>query len=429
MATAVEVPKLGNTVEECLLASWQKRKGDQVAAGDVLAEIETDKTTFEITAPVAGTVLETFFDEGDLIPVFTNLCVIGTAGESVDQFRPAGAETASLPEAQVPAGAPQAPAAKPEAHTAVEAVGITNGHLSPRASKFAREHDFHPSGLVGSGPGGRVLEADVRQSYFTHPRQSAPARRQMEQGYVARVEGSGPAGLVRTADLGPAASRISSMRDRIAKRMRQSLAGTAQYTMHASANAAGLLALRRRVKATPGLPDVNINDLVVFCAIRALEEMPNLNVEFIDGQLVRHAEVNIGFACDTDRGLIVPVVHGSEKLSAAELAGKMKELAAQAVQGTINPDDLAGGTFTVSNLGSLGVESFTPLLNPPQVAILGVNAIQLKPMRKKDGNIEFIDAIGLSLTCDHQIVDGAPGARFLKVLREKIEQVESLCTI
>jgi pyruvate dehydrogenase E2 component (dihydrolipoamide acetyltransferase) len=174
--------------------------------------------------------------------------------------------------------------------------------------------------------------------------------------------------------------------------------------------------------------DININDLVAFCTVQALLAVPELNAEFVDGAVHRHAEVHLGFACDTPRGLMVPVVRNAHQLSAGELSLRMKELAALAVEGKIAVDDLSGGTFTISNLGGFGIESFTPLLNPPQVAILGVNAIQLKPVRR-DGRIEFIDSIGLSLTLDHQVIDGAPGARFLKVVREKIAKVESLCTI
>jgi pyruvate dehydrogenase E2 component (dihydrolipoamide acetyltransferase) len=210
--------------------------------------------------------------------------------------------------------------------------------------------------------------------------------------------------------------------------MRDSLSTTAQYTLHTSANAGGLLLMRAKIKASTGVPDININDLVTFCAIQALLDVPDVNVEFIDGQVHKHREVHMAFACDTPRGLMVPVVRDAHKLTAGQLSVKMKELTAQAVKGTISPDDLSGGTFTVSNLGGLGIESFTPVLNPPQVAILGVDSIQLKPVRR-EGRIEFIDAIGLSITFDHQVIDGAPGARFLKVVKEKIENVESLCTI
>ena len=167
---------------------------------------------------------------------------------------------------------------------------------------------------------------------------------------------------------------------------------------------------------------------MTFCVVQALLEAPDLNVLFVDGTIQQGRGVHIGFACDTPRGLLVPVVHNAQALTVAELAARMKELSAQAVQGRISADDLTGGTFTVSNLGGLGIESFTPLLNPPQVAILGVNAIQLKAVRR-EGRVEFIDSIGLSLTLDHQIIDGAPGARFLKVVRDKIENVEQLCTI
>jgi pyruvate dehydrogenase E2 component (dihydrolipoamide acetyltransferase) len=176
------------------------------------------------------------------------------------------------------------------------------------------------------------------------------------------------------------------------------------------------------------MPDANINDMVMYCTVQALLAVPDLNVEFIDGKLVKHADVHLGVAVDTPRGLMVPVIRNAHQLSIGELAGKAKELAAKAVQGSVSPDDLTGATFSVSNLGGLGIESFTPILNPPQVAILGVNAIQIKPVRR-DGVVQFIDAIGLSLTVDHQIIDGAPGARFLLALKEKIEKVESICGI
>jgi pyruvate dehydrogenase E2 component (dihydrolipoamide acetyltransferase) len=433
MATPVEVPKLGNTVEECLIAKWLKHKGDTVSAGDVVAEIETDKATFEVTAPVAGTLLETFFETGALVPVFTNLFVIGEPGENVDAFRPnpgtaapaaasgenaqAGAAPASAPTQTVRAAAPQA---APEAAHA--------GSWSPRARRFAEEHGFQPSSVAGSGPGGRVLEQDVRDLFFSSQHISPAARQAIAEGAGVPGEGSGIGGLVLSTDLGPPAVSISGIRERIARRMRESLASTAQYTLNTSAVATGLLAVRARIKSSGIEPDININDLVAYCTIKALLEFPDVNAEFINGKIVRHADVNLGFACDTPRGLMVPVVHAAQKMTAGELAVRMKELTAQAAGGAISPDDLSGATFTVSNLGGLGIESFTPLINPPQVAILGVDAIQLKPVRK-DWGIEFVDFIGLSLTCDHQIVDGAPGARFLKGLREKIEKVESLCTI
>jgi pyruvate dehydrogenase E2 component (dihydrolipoamide acetyltransferase) len=427
MANPVEVPKLGNTVEECLIAKWRKHKGERVSAGEVVAEIETDKATFEVTAPVDGTVLETYFDEGALVPVFTNLFVIGAEGENTDAFRPRSAAAPKVAAAEaVSTATPAAPKVDRQAARPVPAGPA--GTFSPRARRFAEEHAFHPASVTGSGPGGRVLEDDLRKQYYSSPRASSLAKKRIEEGMEIGGEGSGTAGMILSSDLVPPATRISGIREKIARRMRESLSTTAQYTLHTSANAGGLLLMRARIKASTGVPDININDLVTFCVIQALIEIPDLNAEFIDGRIYRHPEIHIGFACDTPRGLMVPVVRDAHRLTAGELSLKMKELTAQAVDGKISVDDLSGATFTVSNLGGLGIESFTPLINPPQVAILGVDAIQLKPIRR-DGRIEFIDAIGLSLTLDHQVIDGAPGARFLKVVKEKIENVESLCTI
>jgi pyruvate dehydrogenase E2 component (dihydrolipoyllysine-residue acetyltransferase) len=363
--TLVEVPKLGNTVEECIVGEWRKREGDRVTQGEVIAEIETDKTTFEITAPVDGTILEVFFEQGALAPVFATLCSIGEAGESA---APLSAEAETF--------------------------------LSPRAKRFAAEHDFAPPPITGSGPGGRVIEQDVRQAFAASPAK-APA---------------------------PVAERTSNVREKIAQRLRESLATTAQYTMHTSAGASRLLSLRARCKASTALAGVTIGDMIHFCVIQALLDVPALNAEYVDGSIRRHSEVHLGFACDTERGLLVPVIRNSHKMTLAELSDAVVRLAKQANEGTLPADEMRGATFTVSNLGGLGIEAFTPILNPPQVAILGVGAIQLKALRK-NGGIEFIDSIGLSLTCDHQVIDGAPGARFLKVLAQKIEQVDTLCSM
>jgi pyruvate dehydrogenase E2 component (dihydrolipoamide acetyltransferase) len=446
----VEVPKLGNTVEECLVSRWLKAKGDAVSAGDVVAEIETDKATFEVTAPVAGTVIETYFDEGALVPVFTTLFVIGEPGESGAGHRPAqpmktvsesstgaiaaGAKNTGGETAGAPTTGGKTADAAPLADTAAS-------RLSPRARRFAEEHRFYPSAVNGSGPGGRVLEEDLRELYYSPGSATRGSRADEgvrptsgERPLVGRTPRSAADPLVghrpqaeELAETKPQPA-TRSVRDKIARRMRESLATTAQYTLNASADAGGLLILRARIKASSGVPDINLNDLVTFCAIRALLDMPALNAEYIDGKIHPHSEVHIGFACDTPRGLLVPVVRNADQLAIGDLASAMKALTAQAVQGSISPDYLSGATFTVSNLGGLGIETFTPLLNPPQVAILGVGAIQVKPVRRQ-GKLEFIDAVGLSLTCDHQVIDGAPGARFLQVVKEKIENVERLCTI
>jgi pyruvate dehydrogenase E2 component (dihydrolipoamide acetyltransferase) len=432
MAVAVEMPKLGNTVEECLIAKWLKQEGQTVSAGETVVEIETDKTSFEVAAPVDGTVLATFFEQGALVPVFTTLFVIGNPGESAETFRPQSkgpTPAADGPGAQTPNAGDTNLGNRSVARAIIDAsLPYSSAPLSPRAQRFAEEHHFHPQAVSGSGPGGRVLEADLRALYHSSTKDSGAASRRMQSGGEAPLEGSGISGMILASDLDAPETRISRVREKIARRMRESLASTAQYTLHSSADARGLLLLRARIKALSAGPDININDLVTFCVVQALLDEPRLNVWFVDGRIQPGRGVHIGFACDTPRGLLVPVVRNAQALTAAELATRTKDLSAQAVQGKISADDLTGATFTVSNLGVLGIESFTPLLNPPQVAILGINAIQLKAVRK-EGKVEFIDSIGLSLTLDHQIIDGAPGARFLKVVRDKIENVERICTI
>jgi pyruvate dehydrogenase E2 component (dihydrolipoamide acetyltransferase) len=426
MATPLEMPKLGNTVEDCLLARWNKRAGDTVAEGELIAEIETDKATFELTSPVGGTLLATFFQAGDLVPVFTNICVVGAPGESVESFQPQASSTSGTELRSPEPPAPQELAPPPVAPSSGPApLSPRQGFYSARAKRFAAEHGFRPEHVAGSGPQGRVLEEDLKRLYYQSPRPTPLARHLIESGFELRGEAGG---RVRASDLGPPPEKMSHIRERVARRLRESLAVTAQYTMNASADATGLLALRARIKArgeAPGLPDININEMVMFCVVKALALMPEVNVGFADGKIYHHPGVNIGFACDTPRGLLVPVVKQAGELSLADLAVRIKTLSRQALDGAISPDDLAGGTFTVSNLGMYGIESFSPILNPLQVAILGVNSIELKAVRR-DGAIVFVEHIGLSLTCDHQVIDGAPGARFLKICREQIENVEAL---
>jgi pyruvate dehydrogenase E2 component (dihydrolipoamide acetyltransferase) len=426
MATPIEMPKLGNTVEECLISRWRKQVGETVAADEIIADIETDKSTFELTTPVAGTLLGVFFGDGDLVPVYSNVCVVGTPGEAIDAFRPKAPSHASPPPQQ--AQVVQAAAPGRNTPTAAPASGASSAVMSPRARRFAEEHSFFPDGIVGSGPGGRVLEEDLKQLYHRAPRPSSLAGKMMEDGYEFRGGVSAAAGLVLSGDLTAPPLTLSTIRDRIARRMRHSLASTAQYTMNASAVASGLLSLRARIKAGPATGEtasININDMVMFSVVKALLAVPEVNVELVDGKIYQHSSVHIGFACDTPKGLLVPVVRDSQALALPELAARIRALTEQALEGAIAPDDLTGATFTVSNLGTFGVESFTPILNPPQVAILGVNTIELKPVRR-NGTVEFVEHIGLSLTCDHQVIDGAPGSRFLRTVRELIENIESI---
>ncbi len=451
MATPVLMPKQGNTVEECLLAKWRKKKGATVAAGEIIADIETDKASFEIEAPVAGTLLETFFDEGVLVPVQVAICAIGNAGEDVSAFRSAGAAApAEMAATAAPASTPAialvtpAPVAAP---APVPAAPAADRPLSPRARKFVAEHPFVvPAALAGTGAGGRIVEADVKAAYAESARLSPVAAAMQAAGIAAPAAGTGVGGLVRGEDMGravaPAAAKADAVADQtegvpqtqirkiISSRLVESLQTLAQYTLNASADATALLAIRKRVKENAeklGLADISINDMVNFAAIKALKLHPAVNAEFIGGKVYTRPAVNFGFACDTPKGLMVPVIRNAQNLTLNQLAAATKAMAKAAQEGKINPDDLAGGTFTVSNLGVFGISSFTPVINAPQVAILGVCGLELKPVRRKSGEVVFAEHIGFSLTLDHRVIDGAPGAKFLKTLREIIESFDLVC--
>lgn len=451
MPTPIVMPKQGNTVEECLLSEWRIAVGDQVKEGDVIADIETDKTTGEVTATAGGTVLALFCEAGELIPVFQNICVVGNPGESFAEFAPGDSTT---PPAAAPAAA-EAAAEAPAAVPAETAAATAAAPLSPRARTFLADHPTNLAGVAGSGPDGRILEKDIAAAYHAGARLSPAAAAKVAAGEAAPASGSGVGGMVRTDDLGkpaaapapaapaPAAApapvavaapgtdtvtevKFPNIRKIIAKNLMAALHEQAQYTLNAEADVTGLLALRQQIKDAGerlGLANVNIGDMVMFATVKALLKHPELNAEF-DGSVIRqHSAVHIGFACDTPRGLMVPVLHGAQAMSLGQMGAAVKVLAKAALAGTLAPDALGGGTFTVSNLGAFGVTTFTPVINPPQVAILGVGKTILRPVRV-GGGIEHRDYMQFSLTLDHRVIDGAPGARFLQTLVAIIENFQ-----
>lgn len=439
MATPILMPKQGNSVEECLIVAWKKKVGDTVSQGEPLAEMETDKATFELESPGAGKILALFVNEGELAPVLTNVGVIGNDGEDVESFRPKKktASAASKPTAGAPAaapavtGAPIAGTTTAVIATAAPVIEHLTGVASPRAQALAKKYSIDYSGVSGSGPNGRIVEADIRRIYHSTPRRSYLTRKLLTKGYeLGKGEGSGVAGLIRSIDL-KKGQPLSNVRKVIAQRMGSSLKEHAQLTLNASACAEKLLACRAKLKndkSRPGVSGITIGDLIMLAVIDALKKMPELNCEYTNGKVYPGKGVNVAFACDTPKGLLVPVVHGADKLSLLDISLKIKQLAGEAQAGNISPDNLEGGTFTVSNLGSFGVESFTPILNAPQVAILGVCAPVLRPVRD-GGEVKFKDFIGFSLTIDHQVVDGAPGAKFLQQLKTNIESMDQIAGI
>ena len=442
MATIVVMPQLGNSVESCIIVEWMIAEGDTVSVDQTLASIETDKSTMEVPSTAEGTVLKLLWEEGDEVPVKDPLLIVGEPGEDISGLVPGGdvapAEAAAAPAEQ---------AAAPEAAAPAFATERATGAVSPRARALAASNGVDASAIAeGSGPHGRVIERDVAAAIAAGPVLTSAAR----AAGVSAAEGTGIGGRVSVADAGrtpeaapagavaaPAAAAdfpgastsapLKGVRKVVAKRMMESLSSTAQLTLNTTANAAGILAMRKKVKNADealGLNKITLNDLVCFAVSRTLLKYPAFNAHLEDGVLTEFEQVHLGFACDTPRGLIVPVIRSAQALGLKAFSDEAKRLASGAIDGSLSPDFLSGGTFTVSNVGSFGIETFTPVINLPQTAILGVGAITPRPVVAADGTIGVEQRLTLSLTIDHQVIDGADGARFLRDLVPAIENID-----
>ena len=434
MATIVVMPQLGNSVESCIIVEWMIAEGDTVAVDQTLASIETDKSTMEVPSTAEGTVLKLLWEEGDEVPVKDPLIIVGEPGEDISGLVPGGDA------APAEAAAPAEQAAAPEQAAPAFATERATGAVSPRARALAASNGVDASAIAeGSGPHGRVIERDVAAAIAAGPVLTSAAR----AAGVSAAEGTGIGGRVSVADAGrapeaaPAAAAdfpgastsapLKGVRKVVAKRMMESLTTTAQLTLNTTANAAGILAMRKKVKnADPalGLGKITLNDLVCFAVSRTLPKYPVFNARLEDGVLTQFEQVHLGFACDTPRGLLVPVIRSAQTLGLKAFSDEAKRLAGGAIDGTIAPDFLSGGTFTVSNIGSFGIETFTPVINLPQTAILGVGAITPRPVVAADGTIGVEQRLNLSLTIDHQVIDGADGARFLRDLVAAIDNID-----
>lgn len=435
MATPIIMPRQGQSVESCILTEWKVSVGDTVAEGDVLAVIETDKASFDLESTAAGKILALFWEADDDVPVLANVAVVGEDGEDTDAFRPEGqasAPVAAEPESSAPAPAPAVSQASGEPVAAPVAgpvsMGASSG-VSPRARKLAMKHGLDPETIQGSGPEGRVIERDIEATLEGRPRLSATARsRSLSEDLEAPARGSGLGGMILSKDLkvpgsveGAEISPVKGIRKVIAERMIESLQSTAQLTLHTSFELTQAQVYRaQRLEA--GQSKVSLNDIIAHGIVKALQTHPELNAHFLGNRIATFEKVHLGVAVDTERGLLVPVIKNASDLSIEQISAEVKKLAGACREGSISPDNLSGGSFTLTNLGMLGVENFTPVLNAPEVAILGVGGIALKPKRTESGAIEYVDTLPLSLTIDHQGVDGAPAARFLQTLVENLEE-------
>lgn len=449
MATPIVLPKLGNTVESSIILQWHKSIGDNVAEGDIICEVETDKATMEVESSVSGTLIAIFFEEGDDVPVMANIAAVGEMGEPVDDLRPEGsqaqARTISEPASPIPNNLSNNGHSPSSPETRILDTQDPILRISPRARKLATAKQISLDDIMGTGPLGRIIERDIEAALRNRPAISPVAKAMLQTGeFTAPEQGSGPRGRITKSDLIPAATTqtptpsgngdtvevipLKGIRKTIARRMLESLQTTAQLTLSRSVSAQALLDLRKWLKSGPaslGVQSITINDLIMYAVAKTLPDFTDLNTLFENDTLYRHHDVNLGFAVDTPRGLVVPVIHNANQMNLSELAETAHHLAEATLNQTITPDEMAGGTFTVSNLGNLGIEVFTPVLNPPQVSILGVGAITQKPVSTEAG-YDFSPHMTLSLTINHQVVDGAPGARFLQALAENLENIRDL---
>lgn len=423
MANLAIMPRQGQSVESCIITAWHKKVGDKVAEGDILYSYETDKSAFDEPSLFSGTLLKVFAEEGDVVPCLDPVCIIGDEGEDYSALLP----KKEGEKAEAPAEAEKE--AKEEVKSAPVATGkVVAGErvkISPRAKRLALESGADLSKVDPSGPHGRFIERDVNAALDNGYRTDIASVEAFLRGEAVEAKEEAPVEAAPAAVAAPNFGEyeeipMSGVRRAIARSMHASLSEMAQLTLNASFDATRMMSYRASLKAgaeAMGLPKISLNDMVFFAVSRVLPEHPEINATLKDDKIRQYKHANVGLAVDTERGLLVPTIFGADTMSLAELAKANKAAAAKAKEGTLTPDEMAGGTFTVTNLGSLGVESFTPVINPPQVAILGVCAMTNR--LREDGTV--YPAMGLSLTFDHRAIDGAPAARFLKDLCTALE--------
>lgn len=437
MAIPVLMPRQGQSVETCIIGEWYKKKGDAVKVGDILFSYETDKASFEEEAKADGILLDVFFAEGDEVPVLQNVAVIGNAGESIDEFRPGGQAASTVAEVTAVVETKAEEVAAPEVKIVAEPTGKVK--ISPRAKNTAEKLGVAYQQLAGSGPEGRIIERDVEAAAQTLPKLTPFAQEVAKaEGMKAGDAATGLGGKAVAKDLisyNPVygddfeVKKLSNMRKLIAKAMHTSLQNSAQLTHHMSADARTIMALRKKYKkaldAGQITQNITINDLVCFAVIKALKKFPQVNTHFIGDSMRWFKKVHLGLAVDTDRGLMVPAIKNADDLSLEGLSAQMQGIAAQCRKGNVNPELLApeAASFTISNLGNYGVEMFTPVINIPQTAILGVCTIIPRPKDLGDGVYGFVPMMGLSLTYDHQALDGGEATLFLKEIKDQIENL------
>ncbi|MBM4464166.1 MAG: 2-oxo acid dehydrogenase subunit E2 [Chloroflexi bacterium] len=395
MITEVILPVLGETMNEGTIVEWLKKEGDPVERGEVLFMVETDKATLEVEAPARGFLRQIVVPTGQMVPVLT---VVGLITSTMD-------ESLEEAEEQGGRGARESTSAPPLPSTPARIFA------SPRARRLAREKGVDLALVTSSGPDGRIVERDV----VTY----------LETLVLAPPLAPTPPAPPALAEAVEAIAEVplTGVRAVIARRMGESHQTTAPVTLTTEADATAFVELRERLKAALASElgfDIGYNDLLIRVVAHALRQFPYMNAR-LDGECVRHLrEIHIALAVDTDRGLLAPVIRNADRKGVAEIAREVRGLAESARAGKALPDELSGSTFTITNLGMHEIDAFTPIINLPEAAILGVGRIKARPA-VVEGELCVRQTMWLSLTFDHRLVDGAPAARFLQRIKQLIE--------
>lgn len=411
MAEIVYMPKLSDTMTEGVVASWNKKVGDQVASGEVLAEIETDKATMEFESFFDGVLLHIGVETGKAAPVNAVLAIIGKAGEDVSALLASAGTPAPAAETPAPAAAATpspAPVSVPEpapvaAKAAPAPVAVSsNGRMavSPLAKKLADEKGIDLNTVAGTGDGGRIVKRDI-----DHYTPYIPAERSF----------SPVAAGVESYEEVP----NSQMRKAIAKTLSLSKFTAPHFYLKMEVDMDNAIAARKAINSTDGMK-VSFNDMIIKAVAAALRKHPKVNADWMGESIRYNHHIHVGVAVAVEDGLVVPVVRFADTKGIAQLGSEIKDLAERAREKKIKPEEMQGGTFAVSNLGMYGIEDFTSIINPPNGCILSVGQIKQTPV-VKNGQIVPGNVMKLSLSCDHRVVDGAVGSAFLKTLKEMIE--------
>lgn len=456
MAKQVPIPKFGQTVETVSIVKWHKSEGDTVTKGDVLFEVETDKAVLEVESQFEGTLLKVVIPENEEMPVMSIAAVIGEPGEDIPEIKqpeqpaPAPQETPA-PQAPAKAEEPAAqPAAKPPAPTADVTAPTTpppaapaappqtekRHKTSPRARTFAKQHLITQQdidALQGTGPGGRIVERDVKQFLETsgyYDKKITPAAAKMARDLgisLLQLTPTGASGRVTVKDVERADAErpkpLPKMRQTIARRLQQSMQTAPHFYVTVNVDMTDLMGFRKELKDN-GL-SLSVNVFILKACAEALKEFPTVNSVSDDGAHVRwHSAVNIGMAVSLEQGLVVPVIRHIDQMSLDEIQAVAADMAEKARDGKLLPDDMQGGTFTVSNMGMLGVDSFTAIINPGESAILAVSSTVPTPVVNDDGDIVVRNIMKITLSSDHRLIDGAMAAAFANAIKARLENVE-----